>query len=1149
MKQIALMVGLLLFCSVTRGEELSILAPTSYAGFQTVESYGSFEIAVTKGSLLILKGSIKAKNPIIIDTAAPLVIHGTLGASITLTDPSQPLFVVKNCPYFNLTRISLDSGAMAALATSSKGNISLLSFQNIWPVRADLLQVSFNSGLVDISGPGQFVFQNVKSFTNGLTYAEVVVNHPQAEFYWIGAHNGMSGNTTALTGEDIHHVWQKQGHVEIYGTLPTSGRGRGDYRFDSPSQKGCHFVAGVRSEGNNYGATDPSSKLSRLIYVPPSSGKVNVCVKASYLMEPVPTTFCEYNGTGTLWLIGNKCGGQTNVVEGTAPGATICLYGNSLDTSSTLTNVQGANVVEVGNRAKSGSSIPFVSNNTFTTFKNVPEPPRIVSLPLVGCPSVDSSQIVTLSLTSVKSFGAVGDGLTDDTAAIQKAFDVAGQSLFFPSGTYLITQPIVFKPTTTGWIAGAGANTTRIKNISDDSVMWCQSLAGYVIQGLTFESSGQSQPNFISEKITSQNTFTTFYDCCFNGGLYGLSIANFLNNGNCEQIMIARCRFDSCYQGLSVGYANSLGVLVRDCDFQDNSIAYRIGGSWTDSWQGQFHVLGARVRGTKLFETEPNKQHNTYLWNVQSDSKVIYNSGSSTYLMFDNCEYNGGMVGVPMLTNPGTPGPIFLHSKVPAGLLYYPTTAQGYAFKLYSSIGDWTLSKSKIGQNVKFFDSADSITDPVPSLPTLGQTLGVTLSSDLVFRKVIVQGPRCTNAGTLDRIPKQFLGSYSIVSMRGDYTKPGVGYSITLNSSKWVYLFVMLRGKTVIPDGWQKLYENSNWSGNTDLIYSKQVQSGTLVVPPHIGTADGINYGVPHMLVISDTDISPFVPNPLVEPVTDSILLGKGNLNGPRTSDAYMVLDYPTELAGLDCLLMPRGLYTTPGAGYTFNAKQNCFVYLSVNEKGAATLDPSWTRLDRNLVWGSAGLAYLDNFYVKQFPIGPVVIPPNASGVVGNYGLPNLAIVATTRVMDNNPNDLLQLVGGSALHTTMKVSGPRVVSQYTFRTVPTKMIGAECLVPLGSAPSATVPTIGFSVKVLQDCYVYLGVADQSITTGTPTIPIGWVKKTVFRTGWASASSDSIYVRQAKAGDIIEIPANDSKIGGANYAPPSFCVGSVNDLFQ
>jgi len=46
----------------------------------------------------------------------------------------------------------------------------------------------------------------------------------------------------------------------------------------------------------------------------------------------------------------------------------------------------------------------------------------------------------------VTSYGAVGDGIVDDTAAIQQAIDKTGGFAYLPTGTYVVSSTIFVPP-------------------------------------------------------------------------------------------------------------------------------------------------------------------------------------------------------------------------------------------------------------------------------------------------------------------------------------------------------------------------------------------------------------------------------------------------------------------------------------------------------------------------------------------------------------------------------------------------------------------------------------------------------------------------------------------------------------------------------
>ncbi len=64
--------------------------------------------------------------------------------------------------------------------------------------------------------------------------------------------------------------------------------------------------------------------------------------------------------------------------------------------------------------------------------------------------------------TDVRQFGAVGDGVADDTAAIQKAVDSKTGHIMFSKGKYRITKPVVVDLDKLGYTSIAGHGTAQV---------------------------------------------------------------------------------------------------------------------------------------------------------------------------------------------------------------------------------------------------------------------------------------------------------------------------------------------------------------------------------------------------------------------------------------------------------------------------------------------------------------------------------------------------------------------------------------------------------------------------------------------------------------------------------------------------------------
>jgi hypothetical protein len=86
---------------------------------------------------------------------------------------------------------------------------------------------------------------------------------------------------------------------------------------------------------------------------------------------------------------------------------------------------------------------------------------------MTGTLNVPGGAVVPSDWFNVKVYGAVGNGTTDDTAAIQTAINAmpsAGGIVYLPTGTYRITSALTIKSDI--FLRGAGANATILKQTS-----------------------------------------------------------------------------------------------------------------------------------------------------------------------------------------------------------------------------------------------------------------------------------------------------------------------------------------------------------------------------------------------------------------------------------------------------------------------------------------------------------------------------------------------------------------------------------------------------------------------------------------------------------------------------------------------------------
>ena len=194
-----------------------------------------------------------------------------------------------------------------------------------------------------------------------------------------------------------------------------------------------------------------------------------------------------------------------------------------------------------------------------------------VTYTATGAATPYSIGAVFQTVYNAKSYGAIGDGITDDTVNIQKTITAAAVlsgTVFLPAGTYLISNNLLLQSNVN--IAGDSQETVTIlcSQSSQYHVLFATSKTNISISGLTINGNangssplgGASAVNLVScSQITVNNV--TAHDV-FDSGVWG---------ENCNNVLVTNSTFTNCGRsysaendGIAFVYLTS-NITIADC--------------------------------------------------------------------------------------------------------------------------------------------------------------------------------------------------------------------------------------------------------------------------------------------------------------------------------------------------------------------------------------------------------------------------------------------------------------------------------------------------------------------------------------------------------------------------------------------------------
>ncbi len=151
-------------------------------------------------------------------------------------------------------------------------------------------------------------------------------------------------------------------------------------------------------------------------------------------------------------------------------------------------------------------------------------------------------------VTSVLSYGALGNGIHDDTAAINSAItavrNAGGGILFFPSGTYIVSSPITALGSNITFQGCGASSSIKLKNSANCLLINTATIySNITFRDLDFDGNGANQTDGSTrddrKMIIIQNvTALKFLNCSLHDGRTGAQV----HTASCDYTLILGCR-------------------------------------------------------------------------------------------------------------------------------------------------------------------------------------------------------------------------------------------------------------------------------------------------------------------------------------------------------------------------------------------------------------------------------------------------------------------------------------------------------------------------------------------------------------------------------------------------------------------------------